>query len=157
MDKHPDFNRIDVAFGGTHNRNHLVKKDELADYVRRWKEQNKKPYVDCYRTYWLYPDAMLEHFEKKKSVSQYEGYVYSEFLPIDVDSSDLIQSLQNTKAILHHLEKNYDVDLKVIRIYFSGSKGFHLELPSGLFGFEASQFLNEIFKAIVFRLLADVC
>lgn len=153
MDKYPNFYIIDVSLGGTYNRNHLIKKSELPDYARRWKEQNKISYVDCYKTYWLYPNAMLEHFEKHKSVSGYDGPVYAEFLPLDIDSNDLIRSIQTTKEILIHLEREFQVDLKLIRGYFSGAKGFHLELPSGLFGFEPSQFLNKIFKDIAFRLL----
>ncbi|HEX3037065.1 MAG TPA: AAA family ATPase [Thermodesulfobacteriota bacterium] len=38
--------------------------------------------------------------------------------------------------------------MNLIHIFYSGSKGFHLELPKGLFGYEPSIYLNEIFKVI---------
>lgn len=43
MDKYPNFIFIEIALGGTQNRNHLIKKSELRNYSRTWKEQNKKP------------------------------------------------------------------------------------------------------------------
>jgi RecA-family ATPase len=154
-EKYPEHLWIDVAFGGVRNRNNLIKQSELRQYVRAWEETHKKDYIDCYTTYFRYSQEMLEHFKKKNTVSGYTGSCYSGFLPIDVDSQDLVNSLQTTKEILLYWESEIDIDVKTIPIYFSGSKGFHIEPPSELFGFEPSPNLHNIFRSLVKRLLPD--
>lgn len=86
-------------------------------------------------------------------MSGYNGAVYSDFLPIDIDSTDLEKALKDTRVFLLHLNQEYEVDMKVVRAYFSGSNGFHIELPSALFGFEPSQLLPDIFKRLIQKLL----
>lgn len=151
---YPEYYIIDVAFGGVTNRNNLISHRNLSGRLEKWQLDGgtKRELIDCYRSYWRYPDAMLEHFDKRRSVSGYAGSVYADYLPIDIDSQELIQSLQSARSLLYHLEQEYEVDLKAIKVYFSGSKGFHIELPSHLFGFEPSPLLHDIYKDIVTRL-----
>jgi hypothetical protein len=152
---YPDYIYIDTAFDGVRNRNNLIKSSELNSYARRWKAEHKKDFTDCYTTYFRYPEDMMEHFKGNNTVSGYGGSLYSDFLPIDVDSEDLTNSIQLTKTILLHLQTKFDVDIKAVPIYFSGAKGFHVEIPSGLFGFNPSPQLHEIFKRILKRFLPE--
>ncbi len=154
---YPDYIYIDTAFDGVKNRNNLIKSSELNSYASRWKAEHKKDFVDCYATYFRYPEAMIEHFKENNTVSGYSGSLYSDSLPIDIDSVGAVHEppLQTTKAILLHLQTKFDVDIKAVPVYFSGAKGFHIEIPSGLFGFEPSPRLHEIFKGISKKLLPE--
>ncbi|MCI0454459.1 MAG: AAA family ATPase, partial [Candidatus Dadabacteria bacterium] len=154
---YPDYIYIDTAFDGVKNRNNLIKSSELNPYARRWRAEHNKDFVDCYATYFRYPKDMIEHFKENNTVSGYSGSLYSDFLPIDIDSVGAVREppLQTTKAILLNLQTKFDVDIKAVPIYFSGAKGFHVEIPSGLFGFNPSPRLHEIFKSIVNKLLPE--
>lgn len=87
----------------------------------------------------------------KKSLKGYNGLCYSDFLPIDIDNKEKPEmSLQSCLDLLRFLEQKYYVPINTIRIYFSGSKGFHLEIPTILFGnIQPSFDIPRIFKTIV--------
>lgn len=167
MEKQKDstgvFDLIEVAFDGAFKRNILIKKGELKSFAKKWKEKNNKEFVDCYKTYFSYPEEeMRTHFEreitdgngrvikKKNSVADYPGSCDADDLPVDIDyADDLEKALQHTKEVALFLESKYDVDLNTLRFFYSGFKGFHIEIPKKLIGFEPSESLNDIFKVMV--------
>ena len=57
---------------------------------------------------------------------------------LDVDSDDLQEAFETTHQIIQTLEAE-EVETENITIAFSGKKGFHIRIPSGMFG-------NPIFK-----------
>lgn len=145
---YPAYCWIDVAFGGPQNRNKLVdirKKLKLPD----------KP-VDCYRTVYRYPEAMREHFKLRKTVSGYDGMVYADFFPVDIDSPKLEDSLERARLVLKQLAVRFDVDLEAIRCFFSGAKGFHILLPAEMFGLTPDKRIPAAFKELSKTLFDDV-
>jgi len=77
----------------------------------------------------------LDYWENQKhSVSGFSGNCIAEYFPIDVDNEDLSISLKTCHDIIGKFETNYEIPLKSLNIYFSGSKGFHIEVPTILFG-----------------------
>ncbi len=152
--EYSDFKYINVAFGSVQNRKDLIEITKLKPFAENWKKQHGD-LKDFYKTYFRYPQGMLEHFNKYKSVRGYTGPCYADFLPIDIDSSDLPQSHETVKRVLIYFQDVYEIDLRTVRIYFSGSKGFHIEIPFRLFGFEPSRELHHIFKEIAFKLIPE--
>lgn len=69
------FDYIETAFGGVQNRNNLIIRNNLRAYARDWKNKHVA-YVDCYTTYFMYPEEMLEHFKQNNSVKGYTGPIY---------------------------------------------------------------------------------
>lgn len=135
---YPDYKYVDVAFNGVHTRNNIQEavKVRLPSNV-----------VDCYRTVYRYPEELKQHAERNKgSVSGYAGPVFADFLPIDVDSEDLEQAHVWANRLLNMLLNNYEVDLNHLRIFFSGSKGFHIMLPWALFEYEPCREMPLVFK-----------
>jgi len=53
------------------------------------------------------------------------------------------------------MKDTYELNLKTVRIYFSGAKGFHIEISAALFGFEPSSELHRVFKAIAEKITPD--
>lgn len=107
---------------------------------------------DCYKSWCRFSDDIIKYQNAhKKSLKGYDGLCYSDFLPIDIDHNEKPEkSIQSCNDLLRFLEQKYDVPLKAVRIYFSGSKGFHLEIPTILFGnIEPIINLPKIFKNIV--------
>src|SRR5699024_2220240 len=81
----------------------------------------------------------------------YHGSAYADWLPIDIDSDDL----QQAQYYLQHLVQNMDdegIDISCCRFYFSGSKGFHVMIPSGFFEAEPSEDILKRFRKVAVKL-----
>lgn len=132
---------IAVTNGGFNKKREVIKLSEI----------NKKcKTIEAYRTWNQFDESYYNYWlENDKSVSDYRGQYYPSFMPIDIDSNDLEKSQKVCREILGLFETEFDVILDSIRIYFSGSKGFHLEVPITLFGDIApSQDFAKRFKRI---------
>ncbi len=116
--------------------------------------------VDHYRSHFLHSSDIEEfcktHFNKygNNTTSGYDGAVWIDELVFDIDNGkDVNESLSTLRNFLRSLENNYGVELSYIKVNFSGSKGFHVRIPSVLFGgFEPSVKLNDVVYAIMIRL-----
>lgn len=133
---YPNYRWVDVAFGGANKRNNLVNITKL-----------KAPNVpDCYRTVYRYPDAMREHFAKNGTVSGYRGYVYADWLPVDIDDKDINAAHMTARKALMKLLESFEVNLGELKCFFSGSKGFHILIPAVMFGLKPDKKLPQVFS-----------
>ena len=149
----PDVYRyVDSAVGGTDHRNR-VRDVPAVDPMGR---------TDVFVTYQRatiglqYYVELHRNRDGKPSVEKYPGRLWTSLFPIDVDQDDLAVSLEVARMIARRLEA-LDVPLKAVRFYFSGSKGFSIELPSTLFGgFEPSADLPRRLKRAAGLLLTGI-
>jgi hypothetical protein len=81
------------------------------------------------------------------SPSGYQGKSDSPIIPIDIDNTDTT----NLKGVLNHFGEIIG-DLESINLYYSGKKGYHIELPSGYFGIEPCDRLPERIKRMVMQM-----
>ncbi|SFR15353.1 DnaB-like helicase C-terminal domain-containing protein [Desulfoscipio geothermicus] len=145
--KNPDYCWCDVAIGGVNKRNNIVN-------ITKFKVPIGK--TDCYRTVYRYPEAFKQHFENKKTVAGYQGPVYADLFPIDIDDENLEQAHDNARRVLDRLAAAYDVDLQQVKCFFSGAKGFHIMIPTSMFGCYASPRLPVGFKKMAAALLQGI-
>lgn len=144
--KHPEFKYVNVAVGGIHNRKGIYDIGTLGDPSGR---------AETYATYFRYNDDMKEHFAEKGSVGGYQGKAWSDWLPIDIDSEDLEEAqlfLQYLVARMHQ----FGIDVKNCRFYFSGSKGFHVMIPSIYFRAEPSEDINKRFRKVALKIADSI-
>lgn len=141
MDK-KEFKYVDVALGGVEYRNHVLPFDEIC--------LPENP-VDCYATYFRFQKDFCDYVNTHKTVSGYPGARYSPVLPVDIDNeADLNEALQCTRNFVRNLQDRYDLVNADIAVFFTGFKGFNIELPEELFGgFEPSENLHQQFKRIM--------
>ncbi len=144
---YPDCKWVDVAYGGVSNRNKVMEVTlaHPPDGV-----------ADCYRTVYRYPEAFKAHFDAHGTVSGYAGAVYADFFPVDIDNADLETALQTARKALNELLHTYEVDLDVLRLFFSGKKGFHILIPARLFGAEPGLALPGVFKRMAGKMFTHV-
>lgn len=143
---YPDFKYVEAAINGANNRNHVGNISALKDLTGR---------KECYMTYFRYNEEMIDHFREKKSVGGYKGQAYADWLPIDIDSPDLQEAQDNLKRLVQNLE-DYEIDTNTCRFYFSGSKGFHVMIPSQLFGAAPSLDIHKRFRNVALTLARGI-
>ena len=114
------FDYIDTATGGVMNRNHVMK---ISDF-KPTKDEN---YISLFRFNKLY----IDYFTQKKTVAGFKGVHYSDYLTFDVDNESLDQAWIDTTWLcdLILIKTGYRIN----ELYFSGAKGFHVEIPISLF------------------------
>lgn len=151
--KYPDYHFVDVAVAGAMNRNKLTDVTRLGD-------PSGKILVDTYMTYFRYNREMVEHYKssenkKANSVMGFKRSAYADFIPVDIDTENLDMAIHQTVRLLEIIQ-NYDIDLNVCKIYFSGSKGFHVLIPSELVNVEPSEDIHIRFRRFIKRLAVGV-
>jgi replicative DNA helicase len=149
--KHPEFPYVDLAVGTVRARNHIVPIREALN------ERTGRAAENSFITVFRFPAAYREHVEATGSVRGYAGPMYADFLPFDIDrAGNLHSALQAARALAFTLEDLYDVRADQLRVFFSGAKGFHLLIPTALFGeVEPSATLPAIFRGIALAIAEE--
>jgi hypothetical protein len=117
--------------GGTVNTRRLV------DYAKAFRAYcNADPAarleVPAYLSAFVYPVEFRRHLELTGSTRDYRGSVGVSSIKFDVDrDGNLDAALHDTRRLAAFLVDRYRLDADDLMIGFSGSKGFHVELPVG--------------------------
>ena len=140
--KYTEYKYVDSAVGGVASRNNVRMATE------------KLTGTDVYKTYFRYPEAFVGHVQKNKSVSNYNGFAYADYFPIDIDvKGNLQEALNKLRDIVTTLEVRHDVNANELWYFFSGSKGFHLCIPSDMIGITPAADIGMKFKRFAQELL----
>jgi hypothetical protein len=140
--KYSNYHYVNVAVEGVHNRKGIYDIRKLGD------PRGKR---ETYCTYFRYDEQMEKHFKEKESVSGYQGPAYADWLPIDIDSQNLQEAQDNLTILVRNLQ-DYEIDMNACRFYFSGAKGFHVMIPSGIFGAKPSADIHKRFRKVALSL-----
>jgi KaiC/GvpD/RAD55 family RecA-like ATPase len=146
--KHAAFTWVDYARGDVRFRNCVV---PIQDALAEAKSGTlKNSYITVYR----FPVAYAERCRETGSVGGYDGPAYADYLPIDIDrEGNLTAALLAARKLAYALAEYCDLDRRAVRYFFSGAKGFHLLLPTFLFGeVEPSPSLPRVFRGIAAQL-----
>ena len=149
-----EFVYVDTALGALNRRNHVQR---LSDV--NFKDEGAERYISHRRgTAALFKWTLSHRNDSgQPTIEGFDGEVWDPSLPFDFDDRhDPARALGWLRQFLDRLE-NYDVPLDALRIYFSGYKGFHLEIPHTLFGgFEPSAELHVWEKRAAVELMAGI-
>ncbi len=148
-----DHRFIDTAFGGVKRRNRVVDVNELSIPVNT---------SNCFTGMFRFPEAYQEHCQRIGSVSKCPPVeCYSDFVWFDIDSSDPAEALGWGRELVGRLKEQGDEIVRNLDIYFSGCKGFHIGIPSQLFGLGPSSDLpakiGRIAKKLAEGITIDTC
>lgn len=107
-----------------------LRKDQLRDLMRQGG-------TDMYTT--------IQQFD-----NQYVTAGESVYHPLyfDVDASDLGAAFDTATCIYRYFANVLKVPLQYITVWFSGSKGFHIEVDGRVFGYRPSPYLTQVNKDI---------
>ena len=142
--KHAAFGLVDFAKGDVSYRNNVVHLKHAVE------ARSNGGAVNSYITAYRFPEEYREHCKATGSVQHYAGPAYSDFLHWDVDrDGNLHAAILAARGLVAYLLDRFEVRPDQVRYFFSGSKGFHILLPSVLFGdVEPSPLLPAIWKSM---------
>jgi predicted transcriptional regulator len=149
-----EFVYVDTALGALNRRNHVRRLTDLD-----LKEGGAERYISHRRA----TEALLEwtrthtNANGQPTIEGFDGAVWDPSLPFDFDDRyDPAHALVWMRQFLDRLERE-DVPLDALRVYFSGAKGFHVEIPHTLFGgFEPSDQLHVWERAAALELMNGI-
>src|SRR5215212_993418 len=139
---------FEVARGDVKNRGHVEK---IADFKPSQKE--------CYTSVFRFGKDLEDYARDPEtgsgvnSVKGYKGKAQPVMVHFDIDREDLAEALGDSQALVRRIVDVYEAEAGALRIYFSGSKGFHVEIPAECFGgFEPSIGAPEKVRAIALKI-----
>jgi len=133
---YPEYDQIEICLGSVKARGKIISPSKVSTYYG-----TKETYMSAGRY-----KSMKDHMSKNDGkVRGFDGEVWYDFIIIDIDEL----SAKSVLLFIQHLEINYKIPINNLRIYFSGSKGFHVLIPTILFGLEPGKKLNKTIEKIV--------
>jgi hypothetical protein len=145
---------VDTALGALNRRNRVRRLSDLD-----LKEGGVERYISHRRATSALLDWTRTHTNAngQPTIEGFDGAVWDPSLPFDFDDRhDPAHALDWMRQFLDRLERE-DVPLDALRIYFSGAKGFHVEIPHTLFGgFEPSEQLHVWERAAALELMNGI-
>ena len=88
--------------------------------------------TECYLSAFCFGDAFRRHLETNRTTKGYTGETFSSWLWFDIDRNEFEQATVDARRLASGLVNRYSIDDDELLVFFSGSKGFHLGLPTTL-------------------------
>lgn len=140
--EYSEFCYVDYAVDGAVTRNHIIKISDLDI-----PSNVSNIYVTMFRFKREYKE-LVDTTGSVRGASQFE--CWSDYLWFDIDASNLDDATANMQTLLRGIESMGVLEHTVV--FFSGSKGYHVGINSGVFGFEPSQELPDIMRLVCEKL-----
>jgi hypothetical protein len=100
---------------------------------------------EAYLSAFTFGDAFKQHLETTGSTKDYHGDCFASWLWFDIDRADVSDALADARKLTSSIVERYGCNEPLI--FFSGSKGFHIGLPTSLWNPEPSGRFNKYAKA----------
>lgn len=109
----------------------IVPSEDLEDNKKLKSFIKSAPKKDWYTSLYYFDKEAKDHFDKKNgSISGYTGKALCDKLIFDLDHTDIEPARRDAETLLNRLH-NEGIDIvNSTRIFFSGNKGFHVEVPT---------------------------
>ena len=92
---------------------------------------------EAYLSAFQFDDGFAEHLARTGSPAGFTGSTWAPFVHFDIDRDDaaggIARALDDSRRIINTLDEQFAVPREVIVPYFSGHKGFHVDLTTALF------------------------
>lgn len=101
-------------------------------------DPRSEPNRECYLSAFQFPDEFRRHLETTGSTANFAGPCWSPWVWFDFDAQELEHAHADAGAFADVLAGRYRMDAAELLLFFSGSKGFHIGLPTSLWNPEPS-------------------
>ena len=107
---------------------------------------------ESYLSAFQFGGEFRDHLNMTESTKGYRGLCWSTWLWWDIDrENDLDAAVRDARRLSAFLVKRYRIDDDELLIFFSGSKGFHVGLPTSLWGPVPSADFNRLARRFAER------
>lgn len=104
----------------------------------------RESYLSAFR----FGDDFRALLESAGTCRGFAGACWSAWLWFDIDRADLDAALRDARRLALFLVERYRLDDEALLIFYSGSKGFHLGLPTSLWGPEPSTSFHRVCRRL---------
>jgi len=88
---------------------------------------------EAYLSAFTFSSEMVEHLAAGGSPAGFEGQTFATLVAFDIDrEGDISQALTDARTLAGVLEETFETPTAAIQAFYSGSKGFHVTLPTAL-------------------------
>lgn len=86
---------------------------------------------ESYLSVYTFSAEMVDHLAAWGSPAGFEGQTFAEVIAFDIDrSEDIPQALADARTLAGVLEETFDAPVETLQAFYSGSKGFHITVPT---------------------------
>ena len=130
------------------NRNNIVPITEIKNEPRDF---------EAYASLFQYSSDIFDYISVQSGVSGYNGKLYSNSISLDIDNAtNKSEARSSLIKLIRHINREYGIHPDDLKIYFSGSKGYHLEIPEVSLGeIKGSDNLHNYCKDFASKLKQD--
>jgi len=119
--------------GGIHNERRLVDwPTAFAAYCEC--DDRAEVKSEAYLSAFCFGDDFRRHLDATGSTKSYSGECWSPWLWFDIDRDDVEQARRDAVRLSYTLCDRFGLDADELLAFFSGSKGFHVGLPTAVCG-----------------------
>lgn len=93
---------------------------------------------ESYLSAFCFGDDFRQHLTETGSTKGYKGPTWAPWLWFDIDADDIDAATADARTLATMLIQRFSVDGEQLMVFYSGSKGFHVGLPTSLFNPEPS-------------------
>jgi hypothetical protein len=130
--------------GATSERRRLV---DAADALEGYATCDPRAQMEreAYLSAFTFGEDFKELLQTTESTRGFEGACGGPFVWWDIDrEDDLERALQDTRRLAHSMADRFRLGDTDLLLFYSGSKGFHLGLPTGLWAPQPSARFNSV-------------
>lgn len=104
---------------------------------------------------WVYRPYQYQDQMERQRFGHYNGFEYAPMLPFDFDKSpkigdgSMVALKKHVVNFVGWLEAIHEIEPKALHIYYSGSKGFHVLVPSPLLGITPCKNITKAVKRFI--------
>jgi hypothetical protein len=140
------------VIGDTSNRREIVAHERAMRAYCTVAPDVVNPMLPAFLSAFAFTRHLSDHFAATGSTAGYVGPVGVPYLNFDIDRTDLAVALADARRLAHFLAAHYACDPLIM---FSGSKGFHVSIPTGGF-IEPSPDAHRVAEALAVGLAAEI-
>lgn len=110
---------------------------------------------EAYLSAFTFDEDFRQQLEVTGSTKGFDGVCGAEYIWFDIDRDDLETARRDAARLILLMVKRYQLDDGGILVFFSGSKGFHIGLPTDLWQPSASMTFNAVARRFAEGLAAS--
>ncbi len=119
-------------------------------------EARAQCFIESYLSVFTFDSAMVKHLAARGSPAGFEGETSADYVAFDIDrKGEIPQALADTRTLAGVLEETFETPAAAIQVFFSGSKGFHVLLPTALWSPTPSVDFSRVARIFAERLAGE--